>query len=163
MNALIGRLQDGYVGLQSREKLFLSGGALILLLTLTYASFLPLVEKQRQLNDRHEQLLLQLSWLKNQATVVSRLTNSCTGADTAAVTERDTIIRLVRRNQLILGNLTQQTRDYSLNFTASDANAIMRMAYQVACEGLLITRLEIAASNETGSPIAGTMEVSGVN
>jgi len=162
MNVLIGRLQDGYAGLQSRERRFLLGGALMLLLTLTYVLLLPLVEKQRQLNDRQEQLSLQLSWLQNQAAVVSGLTNSCSGGDTEAVPERDAIIRLVRRNQLILGNLTQQVRGYSLSFTGSDANSIMRMAYQVACEGLFIARLEITASDESASPFAGTMEITGV-
>ena len=163
MNVLIGRLQDGYAGLQSREKRFLLSGALMLLLALTYVLLLPLVEKQRQLNDRQEQLSLQLSWLQNQATVVSGLTNSCSGGDTEAVPERDAIIRLVRRNQLILGNLTQQLGGYSLSFTGTDANSIMRMAYQVACEGLFIARLDIAASDESTSPFAGAMEITGVH
>lgn len=163
MNALIDQLQNGFAGLQSREKRFLLGGALILLLTLTYVLLLPLVEKQHQFNDRHEKLSLQLSWLQDQAAVVSELTNSCTGADTDVVPQRDAIIRLVRRNQLILGNITQQMQGYSLSFTSSDANSIMRMAYQVACEGLFIARLEIAASDESGSPFTGTMEITGVD
>lgn len=163
MNALIGRLQDGYAGLQSREKRFLLGGTLMLLLALTYVLLLPLVEKQRQFNDRHEKLLLQLSWLQDQAAVVSELTNSCTSADTDAVPQRDAILRLVRRNQLILGNLTQQVQGYSLSFAGSNTNAIMRMAYQVVCEGLFITRLEIVASDESGTSFAGTMEITGVD
>jgi len=62
-----------------------------------------------------------------------------------------------------LGNLTQKVQGYSLSFTSSDANSIMRMAYQVACEGLFITRLKIAASDESGSPFAGTMEITGLD
>ena len=139
------------------------GGVLILLLALTYLSLLPLIEKQRQLNDRYERLLSELSWLQEQTAVVSGLSNSCSDSDTVAVGERANILRLVRRNQLVLGDLTKKAGDYSLNFTASDANSIMRMAYQVACEQMFITRLEIAASNAPGSPIAGTMEISGVN
>ena len=163
MNALIVRLQDGYAGLQSREKQLILGGALVLLLTLTYVLLLPLIEKKRELKDRYEQFSLELSWLQNQAEVVSGLTNSCTGADTKAVPERDAIIRLVRRNQLILGNLTQQVQGYSLSFAGSNTNAIMRMAYQVVCEGLFITRLEIVASDESGTSFAGTMEITGLD
>jgi hypothetical protein len=37
------------------------------------------------------------------------------------------------------------------------------MAYQVVCEGLFITRLEIVASDESGTPFAGTMEITGLD
>ena len=64
---------------------------------------------------------------------------------------------------IILGNLTQQVQGYSLSFAGSNTNAIMRMAYQVVCEGLFITRLEIVASDESGTSFAGTMEITGVD
>lgn len=163
----IKKLQQTYDGLQQRERYVLAAGGVLIIIAALYLAFMPLLDRHSEIEGQHRQLQANLTWLQDQAAIVPRLLNSCSGRELAAGKDKDIISTLVRRSQLRLVSITEAAKGISLNFNGTDANRMMRLAHQIGCEGFSIQRFEVSAAGQAGetrpSEFAGVMEVQRVN
>lgn len=163
MNTLLIGLQDKLAGLQAREKLFVSVGAAVVLIALIYLALGPQLNRNTDLAGQQSDLQADLLWLQQQQSVVSRLTNSCSSSTASAQPAKDLLTRLIRRNQLRLQNLREVGDGMVLSFSASDANRIVRIAHQIACQGFTVGSMQVTASTAESNLWDATLEVSYVN
>ena len=70
---------------------------------------------------------------------------------------------LIRRNQLRLKNLRDVGDWLVLNFTSIDANRVVRIAHQIACQGFVVDSLQVNGSGSEANLLDATMEVIYVN
>jgi type II secretory pathway component PulM len=162
MNSLIKRLQDVFALLQPREQLFGSAGAIVIVAAMLYLTLLPQWSKYNDLAAQQSQLQSDLQWLHQQREVVARLSNSCPLSALSKGSKTKTLTRLLRRNQLRLIDTRETSSAISFSFTGTDANKIMRLAHEIACDGFVIERFEIVKSPEDNNRLAAMMEVSSV-
>jgi hypothetical protein len=73
------------------------------------------------------------------------------------------LTRLIRRNQLRLKNLREVGDGMVLSFTSSDANRVVRIAHQIACQGFVVDSMQVSGSATETNLWDATMEVSYVN
>lgn len=159
MNKLIASLQDSVSKLQPREKVFLSVGATLLVAALIYMTVLPSWHKHGALSTQYSQLQGDLQWLHQQREVVSRLSNNCSVKMVSQDSYRKVLSRLVRRNQLKLGSIQEVGDRFNLSFTGSDANSIMRLVHEIACDGYMVKSLQLLESAEDPNTMTGNLEV----
>jgi len=159
MNKLIASLQDSISQLQPREKLFLGVGAALLVAALIYLAVLPSWHKHDALSTQYSQLQGDLQWLHQQREVVSRLSNNCSIKLISQGSSNKVLSRLVRRNQLKLGSIQEAGDTINLSFTGSDANSIVRLAHEIACEGYMVKSLQILESAEDPNAMLANLEV----
>lgn len=147
-------ISSWFATLQPREKVIVSAGAGILLLAAIYTMLLPGMERSSELQQRYQTLQADLQWLRDQSATVSRLGNSCVDKRISSASHSDVITRTVRRNQLKLLNLAEQgSMKYQLSIEGGNANRILQLAHQLACQGFTIQNLQISAESgaEEGS------------
>jgi len=159
MNKLIAQVQDNVSRLQPREKVFLSLGVALVVVALIYLAVLPTWHKHSALSTQYSQLQGDLQWLHQQREVVSRLSNNCSVKLVSQGSSRKVLGRLVRRNQLKLGSIQEVGDTFNLNFTGSDANSIMRLVHEIACEGYMVKSLQILEPAEDPNTILANLEV----
>ena len=159
MRKLIATMQDSLSRLQPREKLFLSAGIIVVAVALTYLTVLPFWDKHNLLSAQHSQLQADLQWLHQQREVVSRLSNNCSVKLVSDGAPRKILPRLVRRNQLKLDSIQQASDSFSLEFSGSDANSIVRVAHEIACDGYLVKSLKITKSADDAKLLIANLEV----
>lgn len=159
MSKLIVTIQDSWSQLQPREKLFLRAGVIVSVAALVYLTVLPLWDKHSTLSAQHSQLQADLQWLHQQQEVVSRLSNNCSVKLVSAGASRKILARLVRRNQLKLDSIQEASDSFSVKFSGSDANSMVRVAHEIACEGYLVKSLQIAKSADDAKLLVATLEV----
>ncbi len=162
MNALIKRLQDGFADLQPRERLFVSAGALLILSAMLYLALLPQWQEYDELSAQQSQLQSDLQWLHEQREVVARLSNSCPLSVRSKGSRTKMLTRLLRRNQLKLIDMREAGNAISLSFTGTDANEMLQLAYEIACDGFVVNSFEIVKSPEDNNRLAAMMEVSAI-
>ncbi|MGB2259626.1 MAG: type II secretion system protein GspM [Porticoccaceae bacterium] len=162
MISLIKRLQDGFADLQPREQLFVSVGAISIVAAMLYLSLLPQWEKYNQLSAQQSQLQSDLQWLHQQRQVVARLSNSCPLSVVSNGSKTKMLNRLLRRNQLKLIDMREASSTIGFSFTGTDANEMLRLAHEIACDGLVVESFEIVKSPEDSNRLAAMMEVSSV-
>ena len=155
---------QAYESLQPRERLFISAGGLFALVTVIYLALVPFAEKHSELIEQHSKLQADLKWLHDQAAIVPRLVNSCSGRELNIGRDTDVITKLVRRAQLRLDKVTETGRGISLRVNGPDANRLMRLVHQISCEGFSVQSINISASAAPGAAVyTGAMEVQRVN
>ena len=159
MRKLIATMQDSLSRLQPREKLFLSAGIIVVAVALTYLTVLPFWDKHNLLSAQHSQLQADLQWLHQQREVVSRLSNNCSVKLVSDGTPRKILARLVRRNQLKLDSIEEASGSFSLEFSGSDANSIVRVVHEIACDGYLVQSLQIIKSADDAKLLIANLEV----
>jgi type II secretory pathway component PulM len=163
MNALLINVQDKFARLQEREKLFIRAGGAAVFIALLYTALLPQLDRNSDLASQQTVLQADMLWLQQQQAVVSRLTNSCSSSTASAEQAKDLLTRLIRRNQLRLKNLREVGDGLVLNFTSSDANRVVRIAHQIACQGFVVDSMQVNGSGSEANLWDATMEVSYVN
>ena len=163
MNSLLANLQEKFNGLQEREKLVVSAGATVVLLALIYMVLSPQLDRHRDLTQQQADLQADMMWLQDQRAVVSQLTNSCSQTDTSTDSATEVLTRLIRRNQLRLQNLREVSGGFELRVFSSDANRIVRLAHQIACEGFVVDGMEVSLSSTERNQWDASMEVRHVN
>ena len=159
MSKFIATMQDSWSQLQPREKLFLRAGVIVSVAALVYLTVLPLWDKHSTLSAQHSQLQADLQWLHQQREVVSRLSNNCSVKLVSDGAPRKILPRLVRRNQLKLDSIQQASDSFSLEFSGSDANSIVRVVHEIACDGYLVQSLQIIKSADDAKLLIANLEV----
>jgi hypothetical protein len=74
-------------------------------------------------------------------------------------TPRKILARLVRRNQLKLDSIEEASGSFSLEFSGSDANSIVRVVHEIACDGYLVQSLQIIKSADDAKLLIANLEV----
>ncbi|MGB2042330.1 MAG: type II secretion system protein GspM, partial [Porticoccaceae bacterium] len=110
MRVLIANLQDKFAQLQQREKLFVTVGAALVVMAIIYSTLLPQLTKNNQLANQQADLQADLLWLQQQQAVVARLANSCASSQASVEPAKTVLTRLIRRNQLRLQNLRENSQ-----------------------------------------------------
>ena len=167
LGGIFNGISSWFAALQPREKVIVSAGAAIVLLAAIYTMLLPGMEKSAELQQRYQTLQADLQWLRDQSATASRLGNSCVEKRISRASHSDVITRTVRRNQLKLLNLSEQgSMKYQLSIEGANANRILQLAHQLACQGLTIRNLQITAESdaeesgrETNSPASARKNI----
>ena len=149
---------------EPRERVILSAGAVFVFCALVYLALLPSFERSTELQERHRILQADLQWLSEQRASVSRLSNSCVDKTIKPGAAKEVINRLVRRNQIKLVKIAEQTQGkYALNLESINANRLLQLAHQLACQGLKTTLLDVSRSDAAAANYVARMEVHHVN
>ena len=155
---------QAFENLQPRERYFIGAGGLLVMTAVIYLALSPLADKHSQLVDQQSQLQADLEWLHDQAAIVPRLVNSCSGRELNVGRDTEVITKLVRRAQLRLDKVTETGRGISLRVNGPDANRLMRLVHQISCEGFSVQSIDISANAVQGAEaFSGAMEVQRVN
>ena len=89
--------------------------------------------------------------------MVSKLSNGCGNREIQQGSGRDNLTKLVRRNQLRLGQIRDLNNGFELRFSGADGNRILRLSHQVACAGFNVQSLKVERSSL--ELLEGSMEV----
>lgn len=155
---------QAYENLQPRERIFIGVGGLFALIAVIYLTLVPFAEKRSELIEQQSKLQADLKWLHDQAAIVPRLVNSCSGRELNVGRDTDVITKLVRRAQLRLDKVNETSRGISLRVNGPDANRLMRLVHQISCEGFSVQSINISASAAPGAAVyTGAMEVQRAN
>jgi type II secretory pathway component PulM len=140
--------------------MILGAGTLFVFIALVYLALVPSLERSTELQERYRVLQADLQWLTEQTTSVSRLSNSCVDKTIQGGDKTDVISRLVRRNQIKLAKIAEQTQGtYLLSLESPSGNRLLQLAYQLACQGLTINILDVSRSASADTVYAARMEV----
>lgn len=161
---LLKNLGDWFAALLPRERVIIAVGAVLLIVAAVYMALLPAMEKNAELEQRHNNLSEDMQWLREQSEVVSRLKNSCSGQAVSNGKKKEVITRIVRRNQLKLLELEQNDSSYfSLTVSGSSPNRILQLLHQLTCEGLALETLDVRSSAGDKDSYAADIEVKNVD
>jgi type II secretory pathway component PulM len=143
-----------------RKGIILGVGALFIFISALYIAVLPSLTHSTLLQQRSEALQSDLQWLSEQGETVSRLTNSCFSKSIGQESAKTVINRLVRRNQIKLITLSEQNKGtYLINLESTNANSLLQLAHQLACQGLKINILNASRPAAEEESYAASMEV----
>ena len=149
---------------QPRERIIVVVGAGIVFLAAVYLALLPSLERSTELQERHRILQADLQWLSEQSASVSRLSNSCVDKTIKKGTAKDVINRLVRRNHIKLVKFAEQAQGkYALYLESANANRLLQLAHQLACQGLKTNLLDVRRPDAAATNYVVRMEVQHVN
>lgn len=157
MKKFMDSLRNRLSGLQPRERQLLLAGIVMLFFTVIYVALSPIMEKHDQLVDQSNQLKTDRQWLQQQRAVVSKLSNGCGNREIQQGSDRDNLTKLVRRNQLRLGQIRDLNNGFELRFSGADGNRILRLSHQVACAGFNVQSLKVERSSL--ELLEGSMEI----
>ena len=157
MKKFMDSLRNRLSGLQPRERQLLLAGIVMLFFTVIYVALSPIMEKHDQLVDQSNQLKTDRQWLQQQRAVVSKLSNSCGNREIQQGSDRDNLTKLVRRNQLRLGQIRDLNNGFELRFSGADGTRILRLSHQVACAGFNVQSLKVERSSL--ELLEGSMEI----
>jgi type II secretory pathway component PulM len=157
---LVNGISSWFAQRQPRERVILSAGAVFVFIALVYLALLPSIERSTELQERHQILQADLQWLGEQSASISRLSNSCVDKTIKTGAAIDVINRLIRRNQIKLSNIAERAQGkYVLNLETANANRLLQLAHQLACQGLTTNTLDISRSESNESTYVVRMEV----
>ncbi|UVW34921.1 type II secretion system protein M [SAR92 clade bacterium H455] len=149
---------------QPRERIIVVVGAGIVFLAAVYLALLPSLERSTELQERHRILQADLQWLSEQSASVSRLSNSCVDKTIKKGAAKDVINRLIRRNQIKLVKFAEQAQGkYALYLESANANRLLQLAHQLACQGLKTNLLDVRRPDAAATNYVVRMEVQHVN
>lgn len=161
---ILNHLSEWFADLQSRERVLIGIGGALIVVAGIYMALLPAMQKNVELEERYQVLSIDIQWLREQSDVVGRLNNSCSNQVVENGKERDVITRMVRRNQLKLINLDEnQTDGYLMVVSGVSANRVLQLTYQLACQGLALSMLDIESTDKLGEGYRATIEVKHVD
>lgn len=130
-------------GLQSREKIFVAVGTLLILALLSIKALLPLGQTFTELTEQQQQLEADLLWLQQQRETVAKLANNCPLLRHQQDSQSRTLSQLVRRNQWLVERLDERGGKISLAVTGDDSNRLLQLIHQIACYGFAVETIEI--------------------
>ena len=146
---LVENLSAWFADLQPRERLIITLGGAVLVVSAVYVALLPSMEKNAELESRYETLAVDMQWLREQSQVVSRLKNSCSGQTLQTGKIKEAINRIARRNQLkVLDLLQEDTAAFSLTVSGMRPNSMLQLVHQLACQGLALKTFNISAADD---------------
>ncbi len=114
----------------------LAATALLMLLESLWQSH---VNMNREISDRKT----DLEWIGQQVPIVTSLQTSCNRKAQDRMAQRALLTMLIRRNQLQLDRVDFGERSIELTVSSGNSNDILRLVEQLACEGLILTELDI--------------------
>ena len=132
-------------GLRSRDRaasIFGVGAvavAAVLVLILVESRWQSYIDMRQALSDRKA----DLEWIGKQVPIIKSLQTSCTRRALDGMASREFLTLLVRRNQLQLDRVDFGERSIELTVSSGNPNDILRLVEQLACEGLILTELDI--------------------
>lgn len=160
---LLNNLSDWFAGLQSRERVIIAVGAVVLAIAAIYMALLPAMEKNAELKLLHSGLSEDMHWLREQGEVVGRLKSSCNGQTINNGKKKEVISRLLRRSQLSLLNFEQNDSSFlSFTVSGSNPNQILHLTHLLTCQGLALETLDINSSAGDKVVYAADIEVRNV-
>ena len=129
--------------LKSRDKRALITGcgllAAIALLMSLESRWQSHVDMNREISARKT----DLKWISQQMPIVASLQTSCNRKAQDGIAQRALLTMLIRRNQLQLDRVDFGERSIELTVSSGNSNDILRLVEQLACEGLILTELDI--------------------
>lgn len=168
MQGMFAAAEEWFAQLQPRERVMLKGGAAIVLIVGLSAALTPGLERSTQLEQRYQVLQADLAWLAQQQPTVSRLGDRCSATAVQSGGGKDLITRIVRRNQIQLTSFQdnpprakaeQNQEAFALGLETDDANRLLRMTHQLACQGLIVDVVDISRSEGSENGYVARMEV----
>lgn len=161
MNSVIDIFKSKLALLQPRERALLVIGAWLLSATAVFVLVMPMVTKQGELASKAQSIRDSIIWLQEQRDVVVRLRNGCATNTLRIAAKKGDFERVIRRNQLSLDQSTTKSNGGTeLTFSGSDANRVMHLVHELACEGFVVKSLDIQFSAD--GKIKSAMEVASV-
>ena len=146
-------------GLQSREKIFVAVGGVLILALLSIKALLPLGQTYNELAQQKQLLETDLLWLQQQRETVAELANNCPVLRHQQNSRSRTLSQLVRRNQWQVESLGEGGDGISLAVTGSDSNRLLQLIHQIACYGFVIDRIEINRLDSGSASLKAVLEV----
>lgn len=145
---------------QPRERVIVAAGAVIVVMAAIYMALLPSLSKATELEQRYQILQSDLQWLSEQGQTASRLVNNCVSKSIQKGATKDVITRLIRRNQIQLKTIAEQSQgQYLVNFESTSANRILQLTHQLACQGLSVNTLSVRPGATAKTIYTARMEV----
>ncbi len=157
---LVQLTKEWFAQLQSRERRTILVGLVLVVLAVVYVIIEPRWKTHWQLDADVKTRQGDLLWLSQQVSKVQALRNSCPSRASRGSKDSDMIPLLVRRNQLKMREYKNERGLSTLNVTADDANSILRLIGQIACEEFLLRQLKLEKLEpaEKGAKFNATME-----
>ncbi len=143
-----------FAGLQSREKIFVVVGAILVLGLLSIKALLPLGQTYTELAQQKQLLETDLLWLQQQRETVVELTNNCPALRNRQNSQSSILSQLVRRNQWQVESLNEGKDKTSLAVAGDDSNRLLQLIHQIACYGFVVDSIEINRSDISDSGAA---------
>ena len=157
---LLDNLNGWFADLQPRERVIITVGAALLIVAAIYMALLPAMQKNAELEQRHQSLNEDLEWLREQSKVVSSLNSGCAGQTVQDGKKSEVITRIVRKNELKLLGLEQSDSSfYSLSVSGASPNRVLQLIHQLTCQGLALEVLEVEASSDKKVAYVADIEV----
>lgn len=157
-------LSGWFADLQPRERVIITVGAALLIVAAIYMALLPAMQKNTELEQRHQSLNEDLEWLREQSKVVSSLSSGCAGQTVQDGKKNEVITRIVRKNQLKLLGLEQYDSSYySLSVSGTSPNRMLKLIHQLTCQGLALDTLDVRSSAGVKVSYAADIEVINVD
>ena len=145
---------------EPRERVIVGAGAVIVVIAAIYMALLPSLSKAAELEQRYATLQSDLQWLSEQGQTVSRLANNCVSERIQQGATKDVITRLIRRNQIQMKTMAEQSQGrYLLNLDSTSANRILQLTHQLACQGLSVNTLNISPAKASETSYTARLEV----
>lgn len=163
MNDIIAVVSDFFAGLESRERLFLKIGALVLAILTVVMLLLPRFEVYFQLKGQADTLKADMSWLQEKRELVAGLANNCQTIRKQDVSLKTDLSSLVRRNQLEVVSSTEKDNVISLTVSGTKSNQFLKLMHQIACRGYIFDKVALTSEVDDLSKIKARFEVQRVN
>lgn len=129
--------------LQDSERRTVLLGAAVLALAVVYLLFSQRLDERGALQQRKAELLAQEQWWQEQADLLARLDNACSGAQLLQ-REPEALLRLLaQRAQVDIVQLTASGNRYALDLRG-EGNAVLQLAQQSMCQGLALESISLA-------------------
>ncbi len=142
-----------YGRLQPREKSALIVGAGVVLLMSIVVVLEPQWQSYKNMQADLSTRKMDLEWFRNQVPVINNLRNNCSFRIEKSMTTSDVLTLLIRRHQLKLERLNFDEELVSLTVTSNNANDILRVLEQIACEKFVLTQLNIRRISKPGKAL----------
>ena len=132
-----------YGRLKSRDKRALIMGAILVAAFALLILFESLWDKHISMHGEILARKTDLEWIGKQVPIIKSLQTSCNQSSHSGSSDRELLTMLIRRNQLKLGQLDLVDDGIALTLSSGNTNDILRLAEQLACEGFILTQLDI--------------------
>jgi type II secretory pathway component PulM len=129
--------------LKSRDKRALIMGAILVAAFALLILFESLWDKHISMHGEILARKTDLEWIGKQVPIIKSLQTSCNQLIHSGSSDRELLTTLIRRNQLKLGQLDLVDDGIALTLSSGDTNDILRLVEQLACEGFILTQLDI--------------------
>lgn len=144
---MISKISQSWSTLQSREKMTVVIGSVIVIVTALYLLFSGLLTARNELVEARRELIEERQWMQEQATLAGQLVNSCSESQFLALNNTGVLELLASRNNLVLANFRENfssnNPSYSMGIESTDGNNILSFIHQSACQGFNLANVQI--------------------